>query len=81
MSPKKNELYADGLNPDEFETNFGIEIDGYTFNPSLFRKQKASHYLNYSKDLISKCNGKPISLEVIADEEDEMINQAKYLVH
>ena len=79
MSQKKIELYADGLNPNEFETNFGIEIDGYTFNPSLFRKQKASHYLNYSKDLISKCNGKPISLEVIADEENEMVNQAKIL--
>ena len=40
MSQKKIELYADGLNPDEFDANFGIEIDGYAFNPSLFRKQR-----------------------------------------
>ena len=35
---KKIELYADGLSLNEFNDDFGIEIDGYTFNPSLFKK-------------------------------------------
>ena len=38
--PKKKsiQLYADGLNLDEFGKDYSIEIDGYTFNPSIFRK-------------------------------------------
>jgi len=38
MNKKKIELYADGLNIDEFDQDFGVEIDGYTFNPSIFKK-------------------------------------------
>ena len=41
MNKKKIKLYADGLNLDEFNTDYGIEIDGYTFNPSIFRKNGA----------------------------------------
>lgn len=76
---KKIKLYADGLNLDEFETDFGIEIDGYTFNPSLFKKNGATDYLEYSKKVVAKCNSKPVSLEVFADEETEMIKQAEIL--
>ena len=35
---KKIDLYADGLLLKEFDENFGIDIDGYTFNPSIFKK-------------------------------------------
>ena len=38
MNKKKIKLYAYGLNLDEFNKDYGIEIDGYTFNPSIFRK-------------------------------------------
>ena len=73
------ELYADGLNLDEFGKNYGIEIDGYTFNPSIFRKNGATDYLEYSKKVVSKSENKPVSLEVFADEKNEMIKQAKIL--
>ena len=73
------ELYADGLNPNEFNEDFGIEIDGYTFNPSLFKKNNAKDYLDYSKKILEKSNKKPVSLEVFADDQDNMINQAKIL--
>lgn len=76
---KKIELYADGLNPNEFNEDFGIEIDGYTFNPSLFKKNNAKNYLDYSKKILEKSNKKPVSLEVFADDQDNMINQAKIL--
>lgn len=79
MNKKKIELYADGLNIDEFDQDFGVEIDGYTFNPSIFKKNGAKDYIEYSKQIIKKCKNKPVSLEVIADEEQEMIDQAKAL--
>ena len=72
-------LYADGLNLDEFNKDYGIEIDGYTFNPSIFRKNGAKDYLDYSKKVVSLSNSKPLSLEVFADDKDGMINQAKIL--
>ena len=34
----KIKLYFDGPNLDEINIDFGIQIDGYTFNPSLFKK-------------------------------------------
>ena len=79
INKKKIELYADGLTIEEFESDNAIEIDGYTFNPSIFKKNGAKDYIDYSKQIISKCNTKPLSLEVIADTETEMINQAMIL--
>lgn len=76
---KKIELYADGLNLEEFEKDYGVEIDGYTFNPSLFKKNGAKDYLEYSKVILEKSKNKPVSLEVFADDEKNMINQAKIL--
>ncbi len=76
---KKIELYADGLNLDEFGKDYSIEIDGYTFNPSIFRKNGATNYLDYSKKIVQKSGDKPLSLEVFADDTNEMINQAKIL--
>ena len=35
MSNKKIDLYADGLTLGEFNKDYGITIDGYTFNPSI----------------------------------------------
>ena len=75
----KIDLYADGLKLEEFDHDCGIKIDGYTFNPSLFKKNGATDYLEYSKKILSKSNKKPVSLEVFADEEAEMIKQAKIL--
>jgi len=79
MKNNKIELYADGLKLEEFNKDYGIEIDGYTFNPSIFKKNGAKDYLSYSKEIVSKCNSKPLSLEVFADDEKGMIDQAKIL--
>ena len=79
MNKKKIKLYADGLRLDEFNKNYGIEIDGYTFNPSIFKKHGVKNYLEHSKQIISKCDSKPLSLEVIADEQNKMIEQAQIL--
>jgi transaldolase len=76
---KKIDLYADGLTTEEFHENFNIDIDGYTFNPSIFKKLGATDYLEFSKKILKESKVKPISLEVFADDEKSMIEQAKIL--
>jgi transaldolase len=72
-------LYFDGPNLDEIDIDFGFQVDGYTFNPSLFKKNGATDYIEYSKKILEKCSNKPVSLEVFADDENSMINQGKIL--
>ena len=72
---KKIIVFSDGPKIDEINLKLPIEIDGYTFNPSLFRKNNAKDYLAYSKEILEKCEDKPVSLEVISDTQDDMIRQ------
>ena len=51
-------------------------VKGFTTNPSLMRKAGAKDYESYSKKILKICNNKPVSLEVFADEYDEMKIQA-----
>ena len=51
-------------------------IKGFTTNPSLMKKAGAKNYKSYSKKII-KITKKPISIEVFADNETEMILQGK----
>ena len=52
-------------------------VKGFTTNPSLMRKAGAIDYKAYSKKILKICTKKPISLEVFADDNDNMIRQAK----
>ncbi len=49
-------------------------VKGFTTNPSLMRKAGAKNYKNYSLKILRVTN-KPVSLEVFADNEKEMISQ------
>ena len=49
---KKIKLFADGPNLNEINDQFKYEIDGYTFNPSLFKKNGAKDYLDYCKKIL-----------------------------
>ena len=51
-------------------------VKGFTTNPSLMRKAGAKNYKSYSKSILKICHNKPISLEVFADEYNEMKKQA-----
>ena len=81
MKTMKNniKLYADGPNLNEIGKKYDVEIDGYTFNPSLFKKNGATDYIDYSKKILEICSEKPVSLEVFADDEKGMIEQGKIL--
>ena len=52
-------------------------VKGFTTNPSLMRKAGAKDYKLYSKKILKICTKKPISLEVFADDHENMIRQAK----
>ena len=72
---KKIGLYLDG--PTFQEIKDFKNIDGYTFNPSLYKKLKAENYIEFTKKLIGKTNNKPISIEVIADVDENCIRQGE----
>ena len=50
-------------------------VKGFTTNPSLMRKAGAKNYSKYCKDIL-KITKKPISFEVFADDQKNIINQA-----
>ena len=54
-------------------------VNGFTTNPSLMRLAGAKNYKKYSLKLISISNNKPISLEVFADNFNQMLNQANLI--
>ena len=51
-------------------------VDGFTTNPSLMRLSGAKNYKNYSLKILRVCKKKPISFEVFADEQEEILKQA-----
>ena len=51
-------------------------VKGFTTNPSLMRKAGAKDYISYCKLILNNIDKKPVSFEVFADEENEIIKQA-----
>ena len=54
-------------------------VKGFTTNPSLMRKAGAKDYKLYSKSILKICKKKPVSLEVFADNYQDIIKQAYIL--
>ena len=73
---RKIKLYADGPDLSEINKKIIFNLDGYTFNPSLFRKLGVKNYLDFCKKIIRKCSNKPISFEVFGDNYISMMDQA-----
>ena len=73
------QIYLDGPTLEEMEMFGQYAIQGYTFNPSLFRKLGVKDYLGYCRKAVAASKGLPVSLEVIANSQDEMVRQAKIL--
>jgi transaldolase len=51
-------------------------VKGFTTNPSLMRNAGAKNYKSYSKKILKIIQNKPVSLEVFADDYDEIKKQA-----
>jgi len=73
------EIYADGPTLEEINGFDRTLIKGYTFNPTLFKMLRVTDYIGHCRKLLQTCDILPVSLEVFADEKDEMIRQAKIL--
>jgi len=72
----KIEIFADGANLNDIKKlNKNKMIKGFTTNPSLMRKDGVKNYSKFAKDLLKNIK-KPISFEVFADTEKEIIKQA-----
>lgn len=54
-------------------------ICGFTTNPTLMRNAGVKNYLSFAKTYLDLLDGRPLSLEVFADSESEMIKQAHAL--
>jgi len=54
-------------------------IKGFTTNPTLMRKAGVTDYETFARDLLDQINHHPVSLEVFADEFEEMRRQAKVI--
>ena len=53
------------------------QIKGFTTNPTLMRKAGITDYEAFARDIVAAIPDRPISLEVFADEFDEMERQAE----
>ena len=73
----KTKIFCDSAdyNTIKFFSNKTI-VDGFTTNPSLMRLSGAKHYKDYSFKILKICKKKPISFEVFADNQKEMLKQA-----
>ena len=51
-------------------------IDGVTTNPSIMRKEGVKNYKDQCNKILRLTKNRPLSVEVFADKNDEIINQA-----
>ena len=73
----KTKIFCDSADYEtiKFFNNKSI-VDGFTTNPSLMRISGAKNYKEYSLKILRVCRKKPISFEVFADDQKEMLKQA-----
>jgi transaldolase len=73
----KVKLFADGADKaGMLEMYAKPQIKGFTTNPTLMRKAGVSDYQSFAREIVAAIPDRPISLEVFADEFNEMERQA-----
>ena len=76
----KIKLFADGADKTAMLDLYRNPlIQGFTTNPTLMRKAGIADYQAFARDILSEIRDRPISLEVFADEFDEMERQARLI--
>lgn len=73
------DIYCDGPTLQEMAELDRKIVRGYTFNPTLFRSLGVVNYLEHCRAVVEACDKLPVSLEVFADDESEMLRQANIL--
>ena len=70
-------LYCDTSNLNDIKYCIKkYNIDGVTTNPSIMRKEGVKNYKDQCYKILRLTKNKPLSVEVFADKNDEIINQA-----
>jgi transaldolase len=78
LSSISTKVFADGADIEGIvRLTEDPRIRGFTTNPTLMRKAGISDYEKFSRELLEKVDQHPISLEVFADEPDEIRAQAR----
>src|SRR5580693_8861930 len=80
LADLKIKLFADGADKAAMLALYRNPlIKGFTTNPTLMRKAGIADYEAFARDILSEIRDRPISLEVFADEFDEMERQARLI--
>src|SRR5215472_9953860 len=78
----KIKVFADGADlPSILRLRDDPLIRGFTTNPTLIRKAGIGDYEGFARELLSAIPDRPVSLEVFADEFDEMARQARVIAN
>ena len=73
----KIQIFTDGGNLDSIiQLSKDDLIDGITTNPSLMRKSQVTNYMTFARSAVKASRGKSLSLEVFADNHEDMKRQA-----
>ena len=71
-------IFADGADLDQIlRLAQDPRVKGFTTNPSLMWKAGLTDYSEFAKSLLEQITDKPISFEVVADQEDDIGRQAR----
>jgi len=74
----KIKIFADGADLDGIKKLYSNPlVKGFTTNPTLMRKAGISDYEAFSREVLAAVPDRPVSLEVFADDFDEMIAQGR----
>ena len=74
----KTKIFIDGPTEEDMKV-LSNKVDGFTFNPTLFKNLGVKDYLLHCKKVIQISNDLPISLEVIGDDHETLLEQSKIL--
>ncbi len=73
----KVKIFADGADLDDIlKLHRNPYIKGFTTNPTLMCKSGISDYEKFARQMLDNIDDRPVSLEVLSDEFEEMERQA-----
>jgi transaldolase len=80
ISDLKVKIFADGADiASILELSRKPFIKGFTTNPTLMRKAGVPDYASFAALVLQQIPDKPVSFEVLADDEESMERQARYM--
>jgi transaldolase len=78
LSDLKVKIFADGADLEGIHELYRRPyIQGFTTNPTLMRKAGVKDYRTFAAEILQCIPDRPVSFEVLADDEDEMERQAR----